>query len=82
MSRPIVSTTPMPEAAEHSDVLVHLRHGDLVEAKSADGTFYHGSVCQVAPKLGVVWIDEAPLGLRKMLDSGDYVIRVVDDAAA
>jgi hypothetical protein len=77
MSRNTRSADRIRAATEHSDVLTHLRRGDSIEATGLDGIYYRGIVNEVAPQLGVVWIDEGPLGLRTMLDSREHVIRVI-----
>jgi hypothetical protein len=77
MSHHTCSAEQIPAATEHSNVLAHLRRGDSIEATGLDGIYYRGIVNEVAPQLGVVWIDEGPLGLRTMLDSGEHVVRVI-----
>lgn len=64
-------------AAECSDDVSILNRGELIEATGPHGNYYHGEVDEIAPGMGIVWINDRSLGFRKMLDSDDYAIRVI-----
>lgn len=68
-----------PDRDEDS-VLDALQPGDHLEAWEDQTLHYTGTVDEVAPALGVVWIREAGLGLRKMLSVHQYRLRTGDPA--
>lgn len=65
----------------------HFAHGILTEdvtrgmyilARSHDGRASHrGIVLDTVPDLGVLWIKDESTGLRKLVDDGEYVIKIL-----
>jgi hypothetical protein len=52
--------------------ITELRRGDRIEARDSYQQQYVGIVDIVARELGVVWIREARLGARKLLDPREH----------
>lgn len=52
-----------------------LRPGRTVRACRGERVYHHGVVEVVMPQAMVVWIREAGLGTRKMIDLGEYTLR-------
>lgn len=52
--------------------VTELRRGDRIEAQGSYQQRYVGIVDIVARELGVVWIREAHLGERKLLDPSEH----------
>lgn len=62
--------------ARINDVAI-LHQGDLVEAVGPCGNYSQGEVDDISPSMGIVWILDGSLGLRRMLDAAESDIRVI-----
>jgi hypothetical protein len=52
--------------------VTELRRGDRIEVRDSYQQRYVGTVDIVARNLDLVWIHEAPLGERKLLDPSEH----------
>jgi hypothetical protein len=59
------------------DDVSNLRLNDRIEATGPDGVRHCGLVEEISPEMKVVWINEEPSGIRRMLDTCDYSIHIV-----
>jgi hypothetical protein len=62
----------MRPASTRTVPVIELRRGDRIEARHSHQQEYVGIVDVVARDLGVVWIREARLGERKLLDPREH----------
>jgi hypothetical protein len=54
-----------------------LRPGTEIEARDLNAVRYRGRVEDTAPGLGIVWITEAGLGARRLLDQHEFSLWLV-----
>lgn len=62
-----------PDTWIHDSVRVH--PGERIEAWDQDHLRHRGTVSQVAPHLGVLWIFEDGTGIPKLIPAQDYRLR-------